>query len=153
MVSLLAGSLHVGRFQPALVQFVAGHRDLIATKPSAFLSVSLSAAGENPDDWEGLEQCVARFIHETGWTPDEIHHAAGAIKYSQYDFFKRLALKHIAMRRGHATRMNHDYDFTDYEALNRFILDFVERVAGEGAAARRSGETGPSGLGDSPTAS
>ena len=36
---------------------------------SGFISVSLSAAGENPDDWEGLEQCLARFEHETLWTP------------------------------------------------------------------------------------
>jgi menaquinone-dependent protoporphyrinogen oxidase len=77
--------------------------------PSAFISVSLSAAGENPDDWEGLETCVARFLHEASWRPKAIHHAAGAIRYSQYDFFKRLAMKFIAARRGQHTVTSRDY--------------------------------------------
>lgn len=119
---ILAGSLHVGRFQPGLVEFARSHRDVLSTRPNAFISVSLSAAGENADDWEGLEQCVARFQHETGWTPEAIHHAAGAILYSHYDFFKRLALKHIAAQRGQKTVTTRDYDMTDYDALKAFAL-------------------------------
>src|SRR5512140_3555088 len=90
---LLAASLHVGRYQTALVQYARTHHQALNAGVSAFLSVSLAAAGENPDDWAGLEQCVARFRQETAWTPGRVHHAAGAISYSQYDFFKRLAIK------------------------------------------------------------
>jgi len=126
---ILAGSLHVGRFQSNLVEFVADHRAALKMKPTAFVSVSLSAAGEDPDDWEGLEQCFARFQHETGWMPDAVHHAAGAIRYSQYDFFKRLVIKHIAERRGQRTVTSQDYELTDYKALSAFILEFVERTA------------------------
>jgi menaquinone-dependent protoporphyrinogen oxidase len=133
---ILAGSLHVGRFQAPLVSFAASHRDVLASKPSAFISVSLSAAGEDPHDWEGLDQCLARFQHETGWTPRAIHNAAGAIKYSHYDFFKRLAIKHIAARRGQSTVTTRDYDLTDYEALGRFVTGFVQAgsQAGPGAS-------------------
>lgn len=122
---ILAGSLHVGRFQPGLVRFAQAHAELLNAKASAFIAVSLSAAGENPDDWEGLKECLARFEHETGWTPKAVHHAAGAIKYSQYDFFKRLALMHIAAKRGQRTVTSHDYDLTDYDAVRAFVLDFV----------------------------
>lgn len=94
----------------------------------------MSAAGENPDDWEGLEQCLARFEHETLWRPRAVHHAAGAILYSQYGFFKRLALKYIAAKRGQQTETSRDYDLTDYEALTSFVLEFVQSAA-EGAAA------------------
>lgn len=127
---ILAASLHVGRFQGNLLRFAQAFRATLNAKPSAFISVSLSAAGENPDDWEGLEQCIARFQHETGWTPKAIHHAAGAIRYSQYDFFKRLALKHIAAKRGKKTVTSRDYDLTDYDALREFVLGFVESLAG-----------------------
>ena len=126
---ILAGSLHVGRFQASICDFAARHRDAIDRKPNAFISVSLSAAGENPDDWEGLEASVARFEHETGWRPKAIHHAAGAILYSQYDFFKRLAIKHIAARRGQRTVTSRDYDLTDYDALSAFLDEFVNDVA------------------------
>lgn len=125
---LLAGSLHVGRFQPGLVELARFHHDVLAAKPSAFVTVSLSAAGHNPEDWEGLEDCVRRFQHETLWTPDSIHHAAGAIRYSRYDFFKRLALKHIARERGMKTVTSRDYDLTDYDALRQFVLAFAKQT-------------------------
>jgi menaquinone-dependent protoporphyrinogen oxidase len=125
---LVAGSLHVGRFQPGLVRFVRRHAAELDSRSNAFVSVSLSAAGENPDDWEGLKECLARFEHETGWTPRAVHHAAGAIKFSQYDFFKRLALKHIAAKRGQHTVTSKDYDLTDYDALRAFVLGFVGEV-------------------------
>jgi menaquinone-dependent protoporphyrinogen oxidase len=123
---VLAGSLHVGSYQPALIQFALNHHETLASKPNAFISVSLSAAGENPHDWEGLEQCLARFEKQTGWKPQVVHHAAGAIRYSHYDFFKRLAIKYIASRRGQDTVTSCDYDLTDYDALKTFVLKFVE---------------------------
>src|SRR3569832_2887432 len=49
-VAFLAGSLHVGRYQAALVQYTRGYHESLNAMPSAFISVSLSAAGENPDD-------------------------------------------------------------------------------------------------------
>jgi len=124
-VVFLAASLHVGHYQPPLVAYARTHHDELNRRRSAFISVSLSAAGVNPDDWEGIEQCVSRFTHETLWTPNAVHHAAGAIRYSQYDFFKRLALKSIARERGHKTETSRDYDLTDYDALRQFVLGFV----------------------------
>jgi len=125
----LAASLHVGRFQAPLVAYARERHEALNAKPAAFISVSLSAAGVNPHDWEGVEQCLARFEHETLWTPQAVHHAAGAILYSHYDFFKRLALKFIAAERGQHTVISKDYDMTDYAALRGFVLAFVERAA------------------------
>jgi menaquinone-dependent protoporphyrinogen oxidase len=121
----VAGSLHQGRYQPRLVRFAHARHAELARTHAAFVSVSLAAAGVNPDDWAGLEECVARFEHETEWTPAAVHQAAGAIRYSQYDFFKRLVLQHIAAKRGHKTTTSHDYDLTDYDALARFCREFV----------------------------
>jgi menaquinone-dependent protoporphyrinogen oxidase len=126
-VVLVAGSLHAGHYQPALVHFAREKHESLNARPSAFISVSLSVAGLNPHDWEGLDQCLARFEHETLWTPKAVHQAAGAIRYSQYDFFKRLALQFIAARRGKRTVTSHDYDLTDYDGLREFVLEFVDQ--------------------------
>ena len=141
-IAFVAASLHVGRYQSALVQFTRGYHESLNALPSAFISVSLSAAGENPDDWEGLDQCDARFLNETLWKPKAIHHAAGAIRYSQYDFFKRLALRYIAVHRGERTLTLHDYDLTDYDALKAFVVTFVKDHSS--AAVRRRQEASPS---------
>lgn len=144
---LLAGSLHVGRFQPGLTEFARRHHEILNARPSGFIGVSLSAAGYSPEDWEGLEICVRRFLHETLWTPIMIHHAAGAIRYSRYDFFKRLVLQHIARERNMKTSTSRDYDLTDYEALRRFLLEFVDRAQAQAEPQARatSGDAGPTG--------
>jgi menaquinone-dependent protoporphyrinogen oxidase len=124
-VCFIAASVHVGRYQTPVTDYAAGHRAALAAGRSAFISVSLSAAGEGPDKWAGLEQCLERFVSETGWTPAAVHHAGGAIRYSHYDFFKRLALKYIAGKRGREAVTTRDYDLTDYEALRAFALGFA----------------------------
>jgi menaquinone-dependent protoporphyrinogen oxidase len=124
-VVFLAASLHVGRYQPPLVAYARTHHEVLNAKPAAFISVSLSAAGVNPDDWEGCADCLSRFEHETLWTPKAVHHAAGAIRYSHYDFFKRLALQYISAQRGGPTITSRDYDLTDYDALREFVTGFV----------------------------
>jgi menaquinone-dependent protoporphyrinogen oxidase len=133
--TLLAASLHVGRYQPALVQFARTHYESLNAATSAFLSVSLAAAGITPPDWDPLDDCLARFLDETQWTPRSVHHAAGAIRYSEYDFFKRLALHHLAQQRAHAHKAAHG-DLTDYDALRSFVLEFA---ASEHELARPAG--------------
>jgi len=124
----LAGSLHQARYQPNLVRFARARQPELAATPSAFISVSLSAAGLDPEDWAGLDECLAQFEHETLWTPAAVHQAAGAIRYSQYDFFKRLALKHIAAKRGQPMVTSRDYDLTDYGALADFCRGFLAGI-------------------------
>lgn len=70
---IIAASLHVGHYQAAVTEFARRHHEELNMMPGAFVSVSLSAAGLNPYDWEGLEQCVARFLHETMWRPKALH--------------------------------------------------------------------------------
>lgn len=124
---ILAGSLHVGRYQTELEAFVRAHRDELASRPGALISVSRSAAGDDASDWAGLEACVARFAQETGWRPNRVHHAAGSIRNSRYGLLERLAIWFIAARRGRVTVVSRDYDFTDYAALEAFILDFASK--------------------------
>jgi menaquinone-dependent protoporphyrinogen oxidase len=124
--TLLAASLHVGRYQPALVHFARTHHESLNAGTTAFLSVSLAAAGIMPPDWDALDDCLARFLHETQWKPHTVHHAAGAIRYSEFDFFKRLALHHLAQqfaRERHQTASHGD--LTDYDALRQFVLEFA----------------------------
>ena len=122
---IVAASLHAGRYQPAVVDYVRGHAAALSARRSAFLAVSLSAAGHDHDDWAGLEQCVARLEEETGWTPAAVHHAAGAFTFSRYNFLTRQLMKHIARKRGLDLDPRRDHDLTDYEALRRFVLGFA----------------------------
>ena len=99
--------------------------------PTAFVSVSLSAASQDADDVDGLARCVAEFEHRTRWTPREVHHAAGAFRFTQYDFLKRWALKCIAYRKGQPTDTSRDYELTGWDALGAFVERFAAKLAAE----------------------
>jgi menaquinone-dependent protoporphyrinogen oxidase len=98
--------------------------------PALFLSVSLTAAGKDAGDWEGLRASVARFTQETGWTPARVEHVAGAFRFSEYDFFKSWAMRWIAAERDDTVKPGEDKEYTDWEALGAVLKDWT---AGLGA--------------------
>lgn len=122
---LLLASVHLGRYQHSFIEFVRKNHDALNLIPSAFISVSLSAAGDNPSDLAGIRACVGRLERETLWRPGAVHHAAGAMPFSAYGFFTKLAIRYIARRRGKSVRTSEDYDLTDYAALETFIDGFA----------------------------
>jgi len=122
---LVAASLHLGRYQAALIRFVRERRAALSARANAFLSVSLSAAGHDPDDVAGLQRCVADFMRATGWTPHTIHHVAGAFRYTAYHFLMRYVMKYMAYRNGAPTDTRHDYELTDWDDLARFVDSFA----------------------------
>ncbi|MCU0905516.1 MAG: protoporphyrinogen oxidase [Tabrizicola sp.] len=119
--AILAGSLHAGGYQKALARFVAGAKTDLALLPTLFLSVSLSAAGQDPDDWAGLQKCLTEFETETGWTPGRVDHVAGAFRFSEYDFFRAWAMRRIADMKGEAVEPGKDKEYTDWAALGRAL--------------------------------
>jgi menaquinone-dependent protoporphyrinogen oxidase len=129
--AVIAASLHAGHYQSAVVDFVRRHRDALDVMPTAFVSVSLSAASHDADDLDGLARCLADFEHRTRWTPREVHHAAGAFRFTQYDFLKRWALKYIAYRKGQPTDTSRDYELTDWDALGTFVDRFAATLSAE----------------------
>lgn len=122
---ILAGSIHLGRFQPALVAYARAHAASLNARPSALIAVSLSAAGDHPEDREGLDRCTEHLLSETGWRPSAIHHAAGAFMFTRYGWLKRMLLNRIARRRGLTLDTSKDHDLTAYEALIRFLRELV----------------------------
>jgi menaquinone-dependent protoporphyrinogen oxidase len=51
---------------------------------------------------------------------------AGALKYTQDDFFKRLMLQMISKSSGGSTDTSKDHEYTDWTALARFVSDFTQ---------------------------
>jgi menaquinone-dependent protoporphyrinogen oxidase len=138
-VTLVAASLHAGAYQPAVVRFVRDHAASLASVPSAFVSVSLSAAGNDAGDLAGLKHADEAFFARTGWHPAHVHHAAGALAYSHYNFVLRWFMKRIARARGASTDTSRDYEFTDYVTLGRFLDAFLVTAEQSAPALSRPG--------------
>ncbi len=126
--AVVAGSVHAGRYQKDLVDWAKLSARGLGLVPGLFLSVSLTAVGDEDEDWEGLRACVDRFVEETGWTPTRIEHVAGAFRFSEYDFFKSWAMRWIAARKDESVRAGEDKEYTDWEALGAVLEDWTAHL-------------------------
>lgn len=120
---IVAGSLHQEKHQASLVEFVRDHaREL---HPAAFLSVSLTAVIKDAEHTASAARCMAAFYEETQWMPDRATPVAGALLYTKYDFLKRMLMRMIAKKEGGDTDTTRDHEYTDWAALDAFVLDFL----------------------------
>jgi menaquinone-dependent protoporphyrinogen oxidase len=126
--AVLAGSIHVGHFQASLVEFATERHADLAALSTLFLSVSLSAAGNEAEDWAGLEKCIERFVGATGWTPDMVKHVAGAFRFAEYDFFRYWAMRWIAAQKGEVVDPKSDKEYTDWDNLKSAVLDWCDNI-------------------------
>jgi len=137
--AILLASVHAGRYQTAFTDFVTAQREALSALPTAFLSVSLSAASHEAEDVEGIADVVRRFVTETGWTPGTIEHVAGAFRFSQYDFMKSWAMRWIAAKRDPDADPSGDTEYTDWDGLYRFLDGWVAALSVPSASARSVG--------------
>lgn len=133
--AILAGSLHAGGYQKALARFAKVEQARLAAMPTLFLAVSLSAAGNDPEDWAGLNRCLEEFRSETGWTPGRIEHVAGAFRFSEYDFFRAWAMRRIADQKGEKVEPGKDKEYTDWPALILVLDDWTAGIKAGAASA------------------
>ena len=123
---ILAASVHQERHQDSIINLVLAQRDKLASVPTAFISVSLSAATK-----EGLasaQQYVDRINRVTKFEPAKVLLLAGALRYSEYDYFKIQIIKHVVMQNNGTFEPTGNHEFTDWEALDKFVDDFLASI-------------------------
>jgi len=134
---LVGASIHRGKHQRSVVDFVRANRERLAAVPTAFFQVSLSSATE-----EGEAEAagyVESFVEATDWHPDRIGQFGGALRFSEYGFLTRLMMKQIAKRAMPDVDTSRDVEFTDWDEVDAFANDVAAFVEG------RLGLTAPSG--------
>jgi menaquinone-dependent protoporphyrinogen oxidase len=126
--AIVGGSLHAGHHQRELVDWVKHHRLALESRPSLFVSVSLTAADDTDEARSATQACIDEFIEDTGWNPTRSAAVAGALQYREYDVFTRVLMRLIARRHGQPTDTSHDYDYTDWEDVDRIAREFAADV-------------------------
>ena len=128
---IVGGSVHAGAHQSSVVEFAKRNRELLERIPSAFFSVSLTAAQPDEEAAAETQTMLDKFFRETGWQAQRVETIAGALVYSQYNIFMRHMMKLIQKQQGRTELdTSRDYDFTDWGAVERFARDFVANIAG-----------------------
>ena len=117
---VVGASIHAGRHQKQIVNWARRNAASLNTMPSAFFSVSLTAAEDTEEAPATVQRLIDEFVESTGWTPKLTRSFAGALQYLEYGFATRQLMKLISRRAGHPTDSHRDYDFTDWDAVERF---------------------------------
>ena len=123
---IVAASVHMGKHEGHVTDFVKKNRGELERLPSALVSVSLAAHG----DEENAEGYVEKFEEETGWRPAHVGLFAGALLYTHYGFIKKHIMKKIASDKGSPdTDTSRDYVYTEWDGVQRFTEDFLAGLA------------------------
>ncbi len=126
---IVGGSIHVGKIQRPLRQFVRKHGQALSALPNAFFMVSLAAASDRPEAANELDEMMRAFEADTKWHPDRGASFAGALKYSQYGFITKLVMRKIARSESGDTDTSRDYEYTQWDSVAAFAKDFMGTVA------------------------
>lgn len=127
--AILAGSIHAGRYQTELLQAAHHHADRLNAMPGLFLSVSLTAAGDDPAERAELDHLARGFLTDTGWEGARIVQVAGALRFSAYGFFEYWAMRWIARQRNRKITGKEDIELTDWQALDAEIEGYIAAVS------------------------
>ena len=126
--AIAGASLHRSHHQREMVDWAKAHRDALGELPTLFFSVSLSAAEDTEEAREATQRCIDDFTDETGWTPARTVTVAGALQYLEYDAFTRTLVRLMMKSGGHPTDTSRDYDYTDWDAVERLGREFAAQL-------------------------
>lgn len=124
---IIASSIHGGKYHAAVAEYVKKYAAQLNSIPSAFLSVSLTAASDNKESWKELNEITDHFLKYCGWKPTHTLQVAGALKYTEYDFLKRMLMRMISQRAGGSTDTKHDHEYTKWDEIKAFVKEFTQK--------------------------
>jgi menaquinone-dependent protoporphyrinogen oxidase len=136
--AVLAASIHIGKHEKSMVDFVKAHRPALDRMPTSFLSVSLSQAGvedanRRPEkkvrSAAEVKKTIELFLRRTGWRPTHVHPVAGALLYRQYRPAIRILMRLISRMAGGSTDTSRDHEYTDWKAVTRFADEIAADAA------------------------
>jgi menaquinone-dependent protoporphyrinogen oxidase len=140
---VVGASVHYSRHQRYVTRFARDYVTTLNGMPSAFFSVSMTAATGTPEADATARGLLETFLANTGWTPDVTGVFAGALKYSEYGLLTRFLMKRIARKYGGETDTSRDYEYTEWDAVERFAGEFADLLdANDGERVARSTRRG-----------
>lgn len=131
---IVLASIHANRHQSKMAKWASANSAALNRLPTAFLSVSLSAAASVPEVLDHNRDLAKAFVEAAGWQPQEIEIVAGCLQYPAYNFIDRFLMKRVAKRQKLPLDTSREHEYTDWNALLAFARKFAGRVrSGSGA--------------------
>ena len=126
---IIGGSIHMNKYPGFIKTFVINHHERLNQLASAFFTVCMAINSKQEKSRRQAEEYAEHFLAESGWQPRLKTIFAGAVKYTQYNFFTRFIMKMISKQEGGNTDTSHDHEYTDWENVKRFAETFMDEIS------------------------
>ena len=137
---VVGSRVEFGKHARSVLEFVRANSEDLRAIPTAFFSVSMSAARESGDP----NGYLRTMFTSLGWRPTEWTAFAGALPYRKYNPILRFVMKRINGASGSTTDTSRDHVFTDEAVVDAFAERLARLVASAPVAwlMQRSGDHG-----------
>lgn len=125
---VVGASIHFNRHQRTVERFVRDNAASLGRVPSAFFSVSGSAARTTPEERAAASRYVERFLADCDWHPNRSIALAGAVRYTRYNPLLRWVMRRISAKAGLSTDTSRDHEYTDWTQVQRLAEDIAALV-------------------------
>ncbi|WP_437398915.1 flavodoxin domain-containing protein [Flagellimonas lutimaris] len=127
---LIGSSIHLHKYKSSIKTYIKENLVSLNEKFTGFFSVSLAIASFNEEEHEEVKEITKLFLTKTNWNPDHIYYMAGALKFTKYDYLKKMAMCSIAKkeRPGEEIDINSDYEYTDWKKVEAQTLNFAKSL-------------------------
>ena len=116
-------SIHAVHHSRALTRYLKEHAAALNAMPAALFQVSLVSTNPDEEHTAAAQELVQQLIDRTGFQPKKTALFAGALLYTRYGWFTRRIMRAIVRREGGNTDMSHDYEYTDWDAVEAFARE------------------------------
>ena len=96
-----------------------------AEKDAAFISVNLVARKPQKNTPE-TNLYTRKWLLQSPWTPRQVIVVAGALRYSQYNWWQKRIIQLIMWMTGGSTDTKQDVEFTNWSDVQKFAEQFLK---------------------------
>lgn len=131
LVAVIA-AIRYGHHLPPALEFTARHRDRLAAKPLAMISVNLTARKPEKRSVTGSVY-LRKWVETSGLRPQIATAVAGKLDYPRYGWFDRTMIRLIMKITGGPTDPTLTVEFTDWDLIDALadeIAALARRAAG-----------------------
>lgn len=134
LAAFLGGPVYHDKQLSALTHFIKVNIDWLKVVPTGFFSVGLATTQPDPEEGKKAKEGVREFLQETGLAPVVVRHVAGALRYTQYDFFKRMVARTLSSHVGAKGNAAQDQEYTDWNDVEVFVDEVLAAAKVPGTA-------------------
>jgi menaquinone-dependent protoporphyrinogen oxidase len=131
---VLGSRIETGHHATEIYAYIRAHLDALEVMPTAFFSVSSSAA--RPDPGPDPNGYLATMFADLAWTPTRSIAFGGGLPYLKYGWFMRFIMKRISRAGGHTTDTTRNHEMTDWGAVHHFADELSSLIRPELAVSR-----------------